>query len=61
MLLEEANQTLIDNSVLGALLSNTNLSEDDLRLVSKWGHEPMTRQEVIQMLSLLQLQILPLG
>ena len=61
MLLEEANRTLIDNGVLGAMLSNSDLSEDDLQLLSKWGNEPMTKDEVIRLLDLLRLQILPIG
>ena len=61
MLLEEANKTLIDNGILGAMLSNTDLSETDLALLSKWGNEPMTKDEFIKLLDILHLQILSLG
>lgn len=61
MLLEEANKTLIDNGILGAMLSNTDLSEADLALLSKWGNEPMTKDEFIKLLDILHLQILSLG
>lgn len=61
MLLEEANKTLIDNAILGAMLSNTDLSEADLALLSKWDNEPMTKDEFVKLLDILHLQILSIG
>lgn len=61
MLLEEANQTLIDNRIFEAMFTNGDLSEENLQTLSKWGNQAMTKEEVIKMLDILQLQILPIG
>ena len=61
MLLAEANQALIDNTIFGAMFTNGDLTEEDLQLLSKWGNEPMTKEEIVKMLDVLHLQILPLG